>query len=128
MRLFFDMCDAVQHAHEQAVIHRDIKPSNVPRDPERRHQAAGFRHSRNECKTRVAPMSGRARGCRCSPRNTPRPEQFRGQVGGAADVYALGMMLFELIAGTLPYRMDEVSADSLAAAIRAGYPAQPPPK
>jgi serine/threonine-protein kinase len=121
MRLFLDVCDAVQHAHERAVIHRDIKPSNVLAMPNGGIKLLDFGIAKRVRDARESDVRSRTGVPLLTPQYAA-PEQFRGQVGVSADVYALGMMLFELIAGSLPYRMDEVSADSLDAAIRASYP------
>ncbi|MEO8453050.1 MAG: tetratricopeptide repeat protein [Gemmatimonadota bacterium] len=120
LRLFLDVCDAVQHAHERGVIHRDIKPSNVLATT-----TGGIKLLDFGIATRVGEQKTAARsrtGARLMTPQYAAPEQFRGQAGVTVDVYALGMLLFELIAGALPYQVDERSGDALLEAIRAAYP------
>src|SRR6185436_15141303 len=122
LRLFVQVCDAVQHAHSRAVIHRDIKPSNVLVTPNGAIKLLDFGIAK-----RFRDAAGNDTRSRTAMRMlTPQyaaPEQLDGQVVGVgADIYALGVMLFELIAGRRPYDLDDVSSDKLSAAIRAAYP------
>ena len=101
LRLFLDICAAVQFAHRQLVVHRDIKPSNVlvTGDGEVKLLDFGIAtllDARQSADTqwRVHPL-------------TPAyaaPEQLRGEpVSTATDVYALGILLHELLTGARPY-------------------------
>ena len=105
LRLFREVCSAVQYAHENLVIHRDLKPANIliAKDGVPRLLDFGIAKLLNpECfqtalvtRTDWRPM-------------TPEyasPEQIRGQaVTTATDVYSLGVLLFELLTGHRPYR------------------------
>jgi serine/threonine-protein kinase len=95
--LFAKLCRAVAHAHRQLIVHRDLKPSNVlvQADGEPRLLDFGIarliEHGDTE---QTATMQ------RFLTRDFAAPEQLRGEAGGtSADVYALGLILFELLTG-----------------------------
>lgn len=96
------VCDALDHAHRQGVVHRDIKPANLMLAPDRTVKVMDFG---------IARMAGQSRQTRLgSTVGTPHymaPEQLRGEeVDGRADLYALGIVLYELIAGRVPFDAD----------------------
>ncbi len=97
--------EALDHAHSQGVIHRDIKPANILYDARRgevRITDFGIARISDVTKTRTGIVMG-------SPSYMP-PEQIGGQqVDGRADVYALGVVLFQLITGQLPFRADSLA-------------------
>jgi eukaryotic-like serine/threonine-protein kinase len=102
--LFLQVCEAVQYAHGRLIVHRDIKPSNVLVDTEGRVRLLDFGIAK------LLDETGEAALTRASERLlTPQyaaPEQLLGQaVGVGADVYALGMLLYLLLADELPYRL-----------------------
>jgi serine/threonine protein kinase/tetratricopeptide (TPR) repeat protein len=95
---------ALDYAHRQGVVHRDLKPSNVMIDREGNAFVTDFGIARS------ANTSGQEN--LTDPSNligTPAymsPEQARGQseLDGSADLYALGVMVFELLTGSLPFQ------------------------
>jgi serine/threonine-protein kinase len=103
LRLFREVCEAVQHAHGHAVIHRDLKPSNILVKPDGSVKLLDFGIAKQlesldleEDRTRTA--------FRLMTPAYAAPEQFRGdRVGVHTDVYALGAVLYELLAGRLPF-------------------------
>jgi serine/threonine-protein kinase len=116
-RLFLDVCAAVQYAHTQLVVHRDLKPANVLVDQRGAVRLldfgiarllggdddAGALHTTIDSRYALTPEYA-------------APEQFGGAPAGVAtDVYALGTILYELVAGVLPYEIDR---HDLAAAER----------
>ena len=107
--LFLQVCEAVQYAHGRLIVHRDIKPSNVLVDTEGRVRLLDFGIAK------LLDDTGEAALTRASERLlTPQyaaPEQLLGQpVGVGADVYALGMLLYLLLADDLPYRLAGATA------------------
>ncbi|MBB5352466.1 putative Ser/Thr protein kinase [Haloferula luteola] len=86
------ICDALEYAHGKGVVHRDIKPENLLLDREGRVKIADFGIAS------IAGSGGEASG-------TPpymAPEQERGRVDRRADIYALGVVLYEMLTGERP--------------------------
>lgn len=98
LRLFLQVCEAVQYAHERAVIHRDLKPSNILVNGAGAVRLVDFGISKQ-----LEETDGEAEATRTEFRwLTPKyaaPEQVRGEVGVYTDVYALGVLLRELLEG-----------------------------
>ena len=104
LRLFREVCSAVQYAHENLVIHRDLKPSNIliAKDGVPRLLDFGIAKLLNP-EFFQTPLVTRTDWRPMTPEYAS-PEQIRGQaVTTATDVYSLGVLLFELLAGHRPY-------------------------
>jgi serine/threonine protein kinase/predicted Zn-dependent protease len=103
--LFRQVCSAVQYAHENLVIHRDLKPGNIliAKGGVPRLLDFGIAKLLNPGLTQV-PLATRT-GWRPMTPEYASPEQIRGRaITTAADVYSLGVLLFELLTGHRPYR------------------------
>ena len=105
LKLLLPVCDAVQHAHQKGVIHRDLKPANILVDESGRPKVLDFgvaRVSSNDGQTTQHTSAGQLVG------TVPymSPEQVSGDpdlIDTRSDVYALGVIAFELLAGQLPH-------------------------
>ena len=123
LRLFRDVCGAVAHAHRHLVVHRDIKPSNVLVSRDGQVKLLDFG---------IAKPLGTEEGERTQATArllTPRyasPEQLRGEPASTAtDVYLLGLLLYELVAGRRPFAAHEGDAFALERALREDDPPRP---
>jgi eukaryotic-like serine/threonine-protein kinase len=150
LRLFREVCEAVQHAHRQAIIHRDLKPSNIlVADPTEGAASAG-KGSAPDSAPREQPTAGRPvvklldfgiakqlesldtasaqtqTGLRLMTPAYGAPEQLRGEpVGVYTDVYALGVILYELLTGVLPYDVTGLTPAQLEARLLESGPVSP---
>lgn len=102
------LAEALDYAHRNAIIHRDIKPSNIILTDDRRAKLTDFGIARIEdAATLYQTKAGEILG-------TPvymSPEQTMGQtVDGRSDLYALGVILYEMIAGKRPFTGNNIAA------------------
>ncbi len=108
VKIFIDVCRAIEHAHQKGIIHRDIKPSNVlVRDQDGKPvakvidfgvaKAIGHELTDQPAHTTVAQLLG-------TPHYMSPEQATRGEivVDTRSDVYSLGVLLFELLAGSTP--------------------------
>jgi serine/threonine protein kinase len=107
------IADALDYAHQQGVVHRDIKPSNMLLDQRGNLFLADFGIARilQPLQTPGAPTSSpttlTATGQIVGTPQYMAPEQVNGQkVGPAADIYALGVVLYQMVTGSLPFDGD----------------------
>lgn len=106
LKLFVQICKAVHHAHQRGVIHRDLKPGNILVTEDGRPQILDFGIARatetDRQRTKLQTHAGQMIG------TLPymSPEQAMGQssdVDTRSDVYSLGVIVFEMLTGKLPY-------------------------
>ncbi len=104
LRLFREICEAVQFAHRRAIIHRDIKPSNILVTPEGEVKLLDFGIARQMDELGIAGTTTRTLFRLLTP-GYASPEQVRGEPATVlTDVYSLGVVLYEMISGALPFR------------------------
>jgi WD40 repeat protein/serine/threonine protein kinase/TPR repeat protein len=126
LELYRQVLSAVQYAHAHLVIHRDLKPANILVTAEGQVQLLDFGIakllSEGEAKeTELTQLGGRA----LTP-DYAAPEQIAGApITTAADVYALGVMLYELLTGERPYKLKRDSRGALEEAILEADPVAP---
>jgi tetratricopeptide (TPR) repeat protein len=108
LQLFLNIGDAVEHAHRNLVVHRDLKPSNILITTEGRPKLLDFGIAKiysqepdNE------PLTATLAGTRLLTPDYASPEQVRGDVvSTATDVYSLGAVLYEILTGSRPLKLD----------------------
>jgi WD40 repeat protein len=119
-RIVLPLAEAVEHAHQNHVVHRDIKPSNILLDDRRRGAGSPLWPMLTDFGTArlVGPdHSATASGMLIGTVPYMAPEQLSGgNAGPACDIYALGVVLFELLAGRPPFQGSD-NADTIRQAI-----------
>ncbi len=103
------VCDAVQHAHEQGVVHRDLKPTNILVEEAGQPKVLDFGVARVTDVDVLTEAALTQTGQFVGTPNYMSPEQVSGDpatIDCRADVYALGVILFELAAHRLPFRLE----------------------
>ena len=124
--LFLQILAAVQYAHRNLVVHRDLKPSNILVTSEGQARLLDFGIAKlllegEARETELTQVGGRA----LTP-DYASPEQILGEpVTTASDVYSLGVVLYELLCGSRPYRLKRDSRAALEEAILAADPVWP---
>ena len=120
LALFAQVLDAVQYAHANLVVHRDLKPSNILVTARRRRCGCSTSASPS-CSATTTPRAARPQltqlGGRALTPDYASPEQIQGEpLTIATDVYSLGVVLYELLAGQRPYQLQA----AVGGAARAG--------
>ena len=97
--LFTQLCDAVQYAHEEGIIHRDLKPQNVLLQRRAHVLLADFGIARDTAEAQHMTTTGAGIGTV----EYMAPEQAMGQATRLSDLYSLGIVLYQLVTGSVPY-------------------------
>ena len=121
LKLFLDICSAIRHAHQKQIVHRDLKPSNlvvqkVDGKPVVKVIDFGIAEALDESASKLRSKKQALYG-------TPEylsPEAFDGDVDTRSDVYSLGILLYELLTGTRPFRRQAETPSEFAERIRSG--------
>jgi serine/threonine protein kinase len=124
LELFVDVCEGVQHAHQRAIPHRDLKPSNIlvsEVDGKPMPKIIDFGVAKATSQPLTAATMFTQLGSVIGTPAYMSPEQagsFGSDVDTRTDVYSLGVMLYELLVGTLPVDLSKIPFDQIPRALR----------
>ena len=125
LRLFRSICEAVRYAHQRLVVHCDLKPSNVLVTPDGTAKLLDFGIARQLDGT-VGSVDRTRTGMHPMTPAYAAPEQVRGERAGVqVDVYALGVMLYEMLTGRRPYDLSERAPREIEAIVNGPEPEKP---
>jgi hypothetical protein len=127
LKLFCAVCSGVQYAHQRLVVHRDLKPANILVTPEGNVKLLDFGIAKllDSAGTPKEDAVTETMSWRMTPEYAS-PEQVRGEpVSTVSDIYALGVVLYELLTGRGPYTMHSRVMHEVARVICEEEPARP---
>lgn len=126
LQLFLKVCGAVEHAHRNLVVHRDLKPRNILVAPDGEPKLLDFGIAKLLQADGDTGASLTAPPWRFLTLDYASPEQVRAEViTTASDVYALGVLLYQLLTGTKPYELGGRSEPEVFRAISEETPEKP---
>lgn len=126
LALVQQVCAAVQSAHQSLVVHRDLKPGNILVTADGRVKLLDFGIARLLSPEGGGPLPATLADHRSFTPDYAAPEQVRGlPVGTTADVYALGVVLFELLTGRRPFDLQSASMAEIERIVQEVEPPRP---
>jgi len=127
LRMLIAVCDAVQHGHQNGVIHRDLKPPNILVGADGRPRVIDFGVARSTDPALARITRSTDVGQLIGTLNYMSPEQCGGRtpIDIRADVYALGVILYELLCDRLPHDLSGLPLPAALRAIREDHPPRP---
>jgi tRNA A-37 threonylcarbamoyl transferase component Bud32 len=115
--VFADICDAVSHGHDRGIVHRDLKPGNILVDGHGNPRVIDFGVARSTDSDLTLTSMKTDSGNLVGTAQYMSPEQFGAKsddLDPRADVYSLGVVLYELLAGVLPYEFQRKGLHEIA--------------
>ncbi len=128
LELFAKVCDAVQHGHQKGIIHRDLKPDNILVNPHGEVKIIDFGVARGTDSDLAVTTLQTDIGQLIGTLQYMSPEQCEadpGAIDARSDVYALGVVLYELLTGRLPYAISGKHVLHSTGVIRKKTPIKP---
>jgi len=119
--LFLQVCDAVHHGHQRGIVHRDLKPSNILVESHGRVRIIDFGIAHAADAESAQPDTESDFGKIIGSLSYMSPEQFEydpRDIDTRADIYALGIVMYELLTGSLPYDVTGKSINAAASIVR----------
>jgi tetratricopeptide (TPR) repeat protein len=128
LALFASVCDAVQYAHQNLVVHRDLKPDNILIASDGTPRLLDFGTAKLLSPSLLGPGSDVTRlGYQSFTPQYASPEQVLGNpITTASDTYSLGVLLYLLLTGALPYELKEFTTAEMVRVICQEPPRRPP--
>jgi len=129
LKLFLEVCEAVQFAHQNFVVHRDLKPDNILVAADGTPRLLDFGTAKLLSPSYAAAGSGLTReGYQSFTPQYASPEQVLGKpVTAASDTYSLGVLLYLLLTGKQPYELAKLTTEELLRVICEEPPRKPAP-
>ena len=125
LELFRQVCSAVSYAHRRLIVHRDLKPSNILVTENGQVKLLDFGIAKVLSPSEEGAHNTATQLGMMTP-SYASPEQFRGEtVTTATDVYSLGVVLYELLTGVLPYKLTGLRLDEMLKLVCETVPPRP---
>jgi serine/threonine-protein kinase len=125
LRLFREVCEAVQHAHQQLIVHRDLKPSNILVSDEGQVKLLDFGIAK-QLESADVPSDQTGTLLRLMTPGYAAPEQIRGErIGVYTDVYALGVVLYELLCDRRAFNLSNRTPTGAGSVVAESTPEKP---
>ncbi|HTS76974.1 MAG TPA: serine/threonine-protein kinase [Bryobacteraceae bacterium] len=126
LRMFQQILSAVSYAHRNLIVHRDLKPANILVSGDGEPKLLDFGIARLMEEDPSGPGTHTMTAAAMMTPDYASPEQVKGQLAGiASDIYSLGAILFELLSGARPHRLESYSTAEVYRAICEDEPLAP---